>query len=150
MKTAIAREFRQKVGKGLPRGRVMRMVAAVALISLASALIPAHVDFVQGLSRQDVVQIKKLVRKEIWATAFPDWSWRSFRQLPRRFWIASHTRIRRPTSNPDGTVTVEIRDYRRLYIDGYCDLRKKNGQWEVLYFHPAGPLMDGGDRLRSF
>ena len=124
-----------------PRKKAVWILAEIGLIAVAVLFMLTRAEFVEGFSREDVAQIKKAVRKEVWGTVFPDWSGRSFRQMPERFWVASHTRIGRPSRHPDGMVTVMLRD-NRLFMDGYCNLQKQNGRWVVMVFHPVGPLID--------
>jgi hypothetical protein len=80
--------------------RTRKIIIGVAFVSLllvgAAKLSFRRTQVVDGLSRQDLVQIRNGVRSEIWRQAFPGGALGYVKYLPRRVWRALATNIDSP------------------------------------------------------
>src|SRR5437899_82116 len=67
---------------------VMVVVASLVWLSARPKLV-VHGDF----SQQEVSQIVKAVKHDVWRTAFPDSSWSTLKGAPRALWAVAGVRI---------------------------------------------------------
>jgi len=63
---------------------VLVVVASLVWLSAPPGLV-VHGDF----SEQDVSQIVKAVKHDVWRTAFPDSSWSTIKSTPRALWAVA-------------------------------------------------------------
>lgn len=101
-------------------------------------LIPRSVSQTSELPRQDVIQIGRAIRREIWRKVVPSrWSRAVLQRLPSELWRASHTKISPPFSwvhkTEDGCRywVVEVVD-RQGYTYDLFYLQKKDNRWVVI------------------
>jgi hypothetical protein len=81
--------------------RARQMSWGITLVGLllggGTILFLSRAQAVNGLSGQDIAQIRKRVRSEVWGDALPKWSLANARDLPRRLWRTCKTRVEPPT-----------------------------------------------------
>src|SRR5512136_929945 len=101
----------------------------VALVASASWLVPWQVACVQGVSRGDVIQIRRTVRKEVWRGFFPISSIFSQKELTSRTWDACRAKIQVVCRQPDGTVQADV-TYPGHRATLYT-LKKQSNHWVI-------------------
>lgn len=67
--------------------------AATGMVMAAGVLEFLPSQAVYGLSSRDIIQMRHVVRVEIWRHLLPEWSFSNIRYLPRQFLRASRDRI---------------------------------------------------------
>jgi hypothetical protein len=122
------------------KGRIISCMVSLGRLLIGGVmLIPRSVSETSELPRQDVIQIGKTIRREIWRKAVPSrWSRAALRRLPDELWRASHARIS-PTFQWDhyndggGYLywVVEVLDRQGDAYDVF-HLQKKSNRWVVI------------------
>ena len=92
-----------------------------------------HLQVFGSLPAEDLVQIKRVVHREIWRGTFPDHSWRTIKQLPGTIRSRTSKRILRVETSPYGTVrvTVGTGGETDVLIPAHYDLKKGLKGWEI-------------------
>ncbi len=106
----------------------------LALVALAWCLVPGGAESVAGLSKDDVTQIRRKVRGDVWRSVFPSWSLSSLRALPWRARDAWRAEIKIVRCNPDGTVQAKV--HYRPDLDAIYALARETNRWVLA----RGPL----------
>jgi hypothetical protein len=118
------------------RARARRALVAVGAVVIVSAAIfvltPRPFETVPGLSHQDVLEIKSVVRQDLWHQARPTFTWASLSGFPRQVWEVHRSRIGTPTVSADGKVYVSIASGGQSFGSVSRELQKKEGKWEIV------------------
>jgi hypothetical protein len=106
------------------KGKIIIVVLLVMLLGGAGVMFLSRdtgppVKIYGDLSAKDVAQIKSAARRRLWHEAFPDFSMRTFKKLPRmvrRAWVTRVTQI----SGYNGRATAYLSGPGRTNLwDGY-------------------------------
>jgi hypothetical protein len=134
-----------------------KIIIVVMLLLLVSAVVicftPARAPQVVGwLAPNDLAEINRIVRHEIWRGTLPDYSWNSFKNLPQNFQARASKRIIKIESYPIGIVKVTIstgktKQTATLTAAYYELFLQKNGKDWVIFHLMRG--FDGPTTGRS-
>ena len=111
------------------------LFAGAGLVGLFMRRTPSvHGSF----SQQEVAEIVRAVRRDMWGEAFPDSSWRTIKRTPRALWAVATSRISEVTQTVGNRARVKgsfrlqtITDrYARLGWDSWT-LKKERTKWTV-------------------
>jgi len=116
------------------------MVSATMLLIAGVLLIPTRVAQATGLSRKDVVQIRRLVQREVWREVVPRrWTRVTLRLLPGDVWRAVRCKITCPVPYKErGSYEgedlwwVETRDREDLFMYQAFVVGRKDKKWVIV------------------
>jgi hypothetical protein len=122
--------------------RIMWCMAPLgALVIGGVMLIPRSVSETSRLPRQEVVEIRKTIRREMWRKVVPSrWSPAVLQRLPGELWRTSRSKISPPSlwelrNDAEGrgylVLSVEVVDRQGNTFDLFT-LRKKGSRWVVI------------------
>src|SRR5512133_1303016 len=100
----------------------------------------SSIQIVRTLLRKDLIEARRIARREIWRGVVPSLGWCNIKCLPMVVRLRASERIRSITANNDGTIEVLTCMKGRELFTGrskYCPtpsyiLRKQQGAWKLI------------------
>jgi|SRR5579872_2870110 len=118
------------------RNRILLAMAIAALIGFLVWQVlrdRPQIQVLGSLPTEDLVQIQRVVRHEIWRGAFPDFSWRTVRRLPSAVRSRTGKHALRVETSSAGRVrvTLGVRGETNVLVPEQYTLRKGPKGWEI-------------------
>ena len=113
----------------LAKRKVCSAVAVVvALIAITLWMLAGSVETVAGLTRQDIVQIRREVRKQVWREFHPVSRLYLQNDVPSRLIDACRSKIHIASPQPDGQVQAVVDCANRAVL---YSLSRQSGHWVI-------------------